>query len=143
MNENGLKLLAQETANQIMKKASKKVTDRLYVHVKGLPRKQEIEDLQNSRRFRAALERELSEDALYMDCINLNMQPGSLLVEKYLEDEEAYDAVADSCTKRITAAARKYTAKKERKFLSTYDTDGLISEVRGRVSADFIFSTTD
>ena len=91
MNENGLKLLAQETANRIYKDTAKKVTDRLYVHVKGLPRKQEIEDLQSSKRFRVALEKVLAEDALYQDCINLNMQPGSLLVEKYLEDEEAYD----------------------------------------------------
>ena len=113
MNEKGLKLLAQETANRIEKQTAKKVTDRLYVHVKGMPRKQEIEDLQSSGRFRAALEEVLADDALYQDCIHLNMQPGSLLVEKYLEDEEAYDAVADSCTNRITSAARKYTAKKE------------------------------
>lgn len=138
MNEKGLKLLAQETANRIEKQTAKKVTDRLYVHVKGMPRKQEIEDLQSSGRFRAALEEVLADDALYQDCIHLNMQPGSLLVEKYLEDEEAYDAVADSCTNRITSAARKYTAKKERRLLSTYDVDALISEVKGRVAADFI-----
>lgn len=138
MNEKGLKLLAQETANRIEKQTAKKVTDRLYVHVKGMPRKQEIEDLQSSGRFRAALEKVLADDALYQDCIHLNMQPGSFLVEKYLEDEEAYDAVADSCTNRITSAARKYTAKKERRLLSTYDVDALISEVKGRVAADFI-----
>jgi len=138
MNEKGLKLLAQETANRIEKQTAKKVTDRLYVHVKGVPRKQEIEDLQSSGRFRAALEKVLADDALYQDCIHLNMQPGSFLVEKYLEDEEAYDAVADSCTNRITSAARKYTAKKERRLLSTYDVDALISEVKGRVAADFI-----
>ena len=138
MNERGLKLLAQETANQIRKKTARKVTDRLYVHVKGMPRKQEIEDLQSSGRFRDALEKVLADDALYLDCINLNMQPGSLLVEKYLENEEAYDAVAESCTGKITAAACRYTAKKERKFLSTYDVDYLIAEVRGRVAADFI-----
>ena len=138
MNEKGLKLLAQETANRIEKQTAKKVTDRLHVHVKGMPRKQEIEDLQSSGRFRAALEEVLADDALYQDCIHLNMQPGSLLVEKYLEDEEAYDAVADSCTNRITSAARKYTAKKERRLLSTYDVDALISEVKGRAAADFI-----
>ena len=140
MNENGLKLLARETAAQIKKKASRKVTDRLYVHVKGLPRKQEIEDLQKSKRFKAALKEYLEGDALYQDCVKLNTQPGSLLVGKYLEDEEAYDAVADSCPKRITAAARKYTAKKERHFLSTYDPGGLIAEARGSVAAEFIGS---
>lgn len=137
MNEKGLKLLARETAAQIKKKAARKVTDRLYVHVKGVPRKQELEDLQHSKRYRAALKEHLAGDALYQDCVTLNMQPGSLLVQKYLEDEEAYDAVADSCEKRITAAARKYTAKKERRFLSSYDPDGLIAEVRASVAAEF------
>ena len=140
MNENGLKLLARETAAHIKKKAARKVTDRLYVHVKGLPRKQEIEDLQKSKRFKAALKEYLEGDALYQDCVKLNTQPGSLLVGKYLEDEEAYDAVADSCTKRITAAARKYTAKKERHFLGAYDPDGLIAEARVSVAAEFIGS---
>ncbi len=131
-------MLAKETAEQIRKKAETSLTNRMHVHVKGVPRKQEIEDLRGSDEFRAALAEVLAADALYQDCITLNMQPGSLLVDKYKEDEEAYDAVADACRKRITSAARKYNAKKEKHFLKTYDIDTLIAEVRGRVTADFI-----
>ena len=84
----------------------------------------------------------LADDKLYRDCIELNVQPGSLLVARYMEDEEAFDAVADNCTKnctkKIISHARKYTVKKEKQLLSKYDINELIYEVRGRVKAEFI-----
>lgn len=138
MKENGVVLLARETARHIRKHAKSSVTSRMHVHVKGVPRKQEIAALQQSDAFTAELERELSEDKLYQDCINLNLQPDSLLVQKYMEDEEAYDAVADECRKTIIAPARRYRTEKEVEFLRSLDIDALISEIRGSVISDFI-----
>ncbi len=138
MNEHGIRLLARELAEKIRRQTTDSLTDRMHVHVKGVPRKQEIEELQKSEQFREALAKALSEDVLYQDCITVNMQPGSLLVARYKEDEEAFDAVADNCTRRIISAARKYTAKKEKMFLRKYDIDELISEVRGSVRAEII-----
>lgn len=140
MNERGLRILARETAEQIRKNAEAKITRKMHVHVKGVPRKQEIKALQNTKKYKAALEELLSADALYQDCKNLNMQPGSLLVQKYMEDEEAYDAVAGECKKRITSAARRYKRDRELRFLKSCDIDLMIAEVRGRVIADFVKS---
>jgi len=131
-------LLAAELGEKIRRKTADSLTDKMHVHVKGMPRKQEIEELQKSEEFREALARKLSVDKLYQDCITINLQPGSLLVARYREDEEAFDAVADNCTRRIISAARKYTAKKEREFLERYDVDELISEVKGTVRAEII-----
>ena len=116
-------MLARELAEKIRSQTTDSLTGKMHVHVKGVPRKQEIEELQKSEQFREALAKALSEDALYQDCITVNMQPGSLLVARYKEDEEAFDAVADNCTRRIISAARKYTAKKEKMFLKKYDID--------------------
>jgi len=138
MNEHGIRLLAAELGEKIRRKTADSLTDKMHVHVKGMPRKQEIEELQKSEEFREALARKLSVDKLYQDCITINLQPGSLLVARYREDEEAFDAVADNCTRRIISAARKYTAKKEREFLERYDVDELISEVKGTVRAEII-----
>ena len=138
MNEHGLRLLAAELEEKIRSQTTDSLTGKMHVHVKGMPRKQEIEELQKSEQFREALAKALSEDVLYQDCITVNMQPGSLLVARYKEDEEAFDAVADNCTRRIISAARKYTAKKEKMFLRKYDIDELISEVRGSVRAEII-----
>ena len=138
MNEHGLRLLATELEQKIRSQTKDSLTGKMHVHVKGMPRKQEIEELQKSEQFREALAKALSEDALYQDCITVNMQPGSLLVARYKEDEEAFDAVADNCTRRIISAARKYTAKKEKMFLKKYDIDDLISEVKGTVRAEII-----
>ena len=140
MNEHGLKLLAKETAEQIRKDTEKKLTYRLHVHVKGVPRKQEISQLHESSMYKDALAQALDEDELYRDCISLNTQDDSLLVWKYLEDEEAYDAVAGSCTRRIISAARRYKAGKEEEFIKSYDIDSLIAEVRGSVAADLVSS---
>ena len=131
-------MLAAELGEKIRRKTADSLTDKMHVHVKGMPRKQEIEELQKSEEFREALARKLSVDKLYQDCITINLQPGSLLVARYREDEEAFDAVADNCTRRIISAARKYTAKKEREFLERYDVDELISEVKGTVRAEII-----
>ena len=138
MNEHGIRLLAAELEEKIRKKTKDSLTDKMHVHVKGMPRKQEIEELQKSEEFREALAKKLSEDKLYRDCITINLQPESILVARYREDEEAFDAVADNCTRRIISAARKHTAKKERKFLERYDIDELISEVKGTVRAEII-----
>ena len=138
MNEHGIRLLAAELEEKIRRQTADHLTDKMHVHVKGVPRKQEIEELQKSEQFREALAKALSEDGLYQDCITINMQPGSLLVARYKEDEEAFDAVADNCTRRIISAARKYTARKEKQFLKKYDVDDLISEVKGTVRAEII-----
>ncbi len=138
MNEHGIRLLASELEERIRSKTIDSLTDKMHVHIKGVPRKQEIEELQKSEQFREALSRALSEDKLYQDCITVNMQPGSFLIARYLEDEEAFDAVSDNCTRRIISAARKYTAKKEKRFLKTYDINELISEVKGTVRAEII-----
>lgn len=138
MKESGLKLLAAELAEQIRKKTADTLTRRMYVHVKGMPRRQEVEELHDSKKFKTALAQALADDKLYRDCIELNVQPGSLLVARYMEDEEAFDAVADNCTKKIISHARKYTVKKEKQLLSKYDINELIYEVRGRVKAEFI-----
>ena len=131
-------MLAAELEEKIRSQTKDSLTDKMHVHVKGVPRKQEIEELHQSEQFREALSKALSENELYQDCITLNMQPGSLLVARYKDDEEAFDAVADNCTRRIISAARKYTAKKEKKFLEKYDIDDLIYEVRGTVRAEII-----
>ena len=142
MKESGLKLLAAELAEQIRKKTADTLTRRMYVHVKGMPRRQEVEELHDSKKYKTALAQALADDKLYRDCIELNVQPGSLLVARYMEDEEAFDAVADNCTKnctkKIISHARKYTVKKEKQLLSKYDINELIYEVRGRVKAEFI-----
>lgn len=129
-------MLAAELGEKIRRKTADSLTDKMHVHVKGMPRKQEIEELHKSEPFREALAKALSQDKLYQDCITINMQPESLLVARYMEDEEAFDAVADNCTRKIISAARKYTAKKEKKFLEKYDIDELISEVKGAVRAE-------
>lgn len=133
-----MKLLAAELAEQIRKKTADTLTRRMYVHVRGMPRRQEVEELHDSKKFKTALAQALADDKLYRDCIELNVQPGSLLVARYMEDEEAFDAVADNCTKKIISHARKYTVKKEKQFLSKYDINELIYEVKGRVKAEFI-----
>lgn len=89
MNEHGLRLLAAELEEKIRSQTTDSLTGKMHVHVKGMPRKQEIEELQKSEQFREALAKALSEDVLYQDCITVNMQPGSLLVARYKEDEEA------------------------------------------------------
>ena len=138
MNEHGLRLLAAELEEKIRRQTADDLVDKMHVHVKGMPRKQEIEDLQKSEKFKIALAKALAADGLYQDCVNYNVQPGSLLVARYMEDEEAFDAVADNCTRRIISPARKYTAKREKKFLKKFDVDDLIAEVRGAVRAEFI-----
>ena len=138
MNEKGLRLLAAETAKKIKKKKTGSLTAKMHAHVKGMPRKEEIEALRRSDEFRSALEEALEGDTLYQDCINLNTGPDSLLVARYMEDEEAFDAVADECTKNITGPARRYTARREEQFLKSLDIRFLISEARGSVISDFI-----
>ena len=51
MKENGLKLLAAELAEQIRKKTADTLTRRMYVHVKGMPRRQEVEELHDSKKY--------------------------------------------------------------------------------------------
>lgn len=142
MNEKGLKLLAEETAEQIRKQAAERVSKELHVHRKGIPRRQEIKELQQTEGYRKRLAEVLAGDALYQDCISLNGQPGSFLVAAYLENEEAYDAVADDCAKGIHKAARKYIIKKEKQLLRSYDIDALIAEVRRDVTVRFVKDMT-
>lgn len=142
MNEKGMKLLAEETAEQIRKQTAERVTRELHVHRKGVPRRQEIKELQKTEKYRNRLAELLAGDALYQDCISLNRQPGSFLVTKYLENEEAYDAVADDCAKGIHKAARRYIMKKEKDFLRSCDIDALIAEVRRDVTVSFIRDMT-
>ena len=131
-------MLAAELEERIRKKTIEQLTARLHVHVKGMPRKQEIKELHRSEQFITELEKALAEDAFYRDCVNVNTQPESLLVARYIEDEEAFDAVADGCNGKIISAARKYTARKEKELLKKYDINELIAEVRGSVRAEII-----
>ena len=62
MNERGLNLLAAELEERIRKKTIEQLTARLHVHVKGMPRKQEIKELHRSEQFITELEKALAED---------------------------------------------------------------------------------
>ena len=85
-----MKLLAAELAEQIRNKTADTLTRQMYVHVKGMPRRQEAEELHDSKKYKTALAQALADDKLYRDCIELNVQPDSLLVARYMEDEEAF-----------------------------------------------------
>lgn len=113
MNEKGLKLLAKEIAGQIYRRTESTVTARLHKHKKGVPRNHEISELRKTEKYKRVLALALEKNRLYQDCINLNTEPDSLLMQEYMENEEAYDAVAGSCRRHIRAEARRYQKEQE------------------------------